>query len=50
MVPPGIEGTGRRFDFSGVEVFTFRGDRACHLQASYDLLRMLRQSGMVEGS
>jgi len=50
MAPPGITGTGRRFDFGGVEVFTFRGDRACHLQASYDLLRMLRQSGMLEGS
>ncbi|MEA2169377.1 MAG: hypothetical protein QOF76_2677 [Solirubrobacteraceae bacterium] len=50
MDPPGIEGTGRRFDFCGVEVFTFREDRVCHLQASYDLLRMLRQNGMVDGS
>ena len=50
MDPPGIEGTGRRFDFCGTEVFTFRGKRACHLQASYDLLRTLRQNGLLEGS
>ena len=50
MDPPGIEGTGKPFDFCGVEVFTFRGNRACRLDASYDLLRMLRQSGMLEGS
>jgi predicted ester cyclase len=50
MDPPGIEGTGQHFDFCGTEVFTFRDDRACHLQASYDLLRMLRQNGLLEGS
>lgn len=50
MDPPGIDGTGRTFDFIGVEVFTFRGDRACRLDASYDLLRMLRQSGILDGS
>lgn len=50
MDPPGIDGTGQTFDFCGTEVFTFRGDRACHLQASYDLLRMLRQNGLLEGS
>ncbi|MCV7428629.1 ester cyclase [Mycobacterium montefiorense] len=50
MDPPGIPGTGRSFDFSGIEVFTFRGDRVSHLYASYDLLRMLRQSGVLGGS
>ena len=50
MDPPGIEGTGRPFTFSGVEVFTFRGDRTSKLNASYDLLRLLRQSGLLEGS
>ena len=50
MDPPGIEGTDKSFEFSGVEVFTFRDDRACRLDASYDLLRMLRQSGILPGS
>jgi hypothetical protein len=50
MDPPGIAGTDKSFEFSGVEVFTFRDDRACHLDASYDLLRMLRQSGILPGS
>ncbi|HEX4109031.1 MAG TPA: nuclear transport factor 2 family protein [Solirubrobacteraceae bacterium] len=48
--PPGIIGTGRPFVFTGVEVFTFRGERACHLRASYDLLRLMRQIGVLEGS
>jgi predicted ester cyclase len=46
LAPPGIPGTGRAFDFTGTEVFTFRGDRACHLFAAYDLLRMMRQIGV----
>jgi predicted ester cyclase len=50
LTPPGIPGTGKTFDFTGVEVFTFRGDRACHMRASYDLLRMMRQMGVLEGS
>jgi len=48
--PPGIAGTGLAFDFTGVEVFRFRGDRVCHLRASYDLLRMMRQIGVLKGS
>jgi predicted ester cyclase len=50
LAPPGIAGTGRRFDFRGVEVFTFRNDRACSLFASYDLLRMMRQIAVLDGS
>jgi predicted ester cyclase len=50
LTPPGITGTGRAFDFAGTEVFTFRGDRSCHMFASYDLLRMMRQIGAIEGS
>ena len=50
LSPPGIAGTGLSFDFTGVEVFTFRGDRVCHLRASYDLLRMMRQMGVLSGS
>jgi hypothetical protein len=49
MDPPGIAGTDKSFEFSGVEVFTFRDDRACHLDASYDLLRMLRQAAFFRG-
>jgi predicted ester cyclase len=47
--PPGIDGTGRAFEFSGLEVFDFRGDRACYLNASYDLLGLMKQIG-VHGS
>ncbi|HEY2097963.1 MAG TPA: nuclear transport factor 2 family protein [Pseudonocardia sp.] len=48
--PPGIPGTGRPFDFSGLEVFDFRGDRACYLNASYDLLGLMRQIGVYRGA
>lgn len=48
--PPGIDGTGRAFDFTGVEVFDFRGERAERLVASYDLLRLMRQVGVLDGS
>jgi hypothetical protein len=50
MDPPGIAGSGQPFDFTGVEVFTFRGERACSLRASYDLMRLMRQIGVLEGS
>lgn len=43
MDPPGIEGTGRPFVFTGVEVFDFRADRACALDVSYDLQGLMRQ-------
>lgn len=44
--PPGIEGTGRAFEFSGLEAFDFRGDRACYLYATYDLLGLMKQIGV----
>jgi hypothetical protein len=44
--PPGVDGTGRAFEFSGVEVFDFRGDRACRLNAVYDLLGLMKQTGV----
>lgn len=47
MDPPGIEGTGEAFEFTGVEVFDFRGDRACALDVSYDLLGLLKQIGVL---
>jgi predicted ester cyclase len=50
LTPPGISGTGQAFDFTGTEVFTFRGYRACHMFASYDLLRMMRQMNVIQGS
>lgn len=44
--PPGIDGTGLAFDFAGLEVFDFRGDRACRLYATYDLLGLMKQIGL----
>ena len=44
--PPGIDGTGKAFEFSGLEVFDFRGDRACYLYATYDLLGLMKQIGV----
>lgn len=43
MDPPGIDGTGLPFSFTGVEVFDFRGDRACALDVAYDLQGLMRQ-------
>ena len=48
--PPGIDGTGRAFDFSGHEVFDFRGDRACRLYATYDLLGLMKQIGLYRSA
>lgn len=48
--PPGITGTGRAFAFSGLEVFHFRGDRACRLDAHYDLIGLTKQTGVYRGS
>jgi hypothetical protein len=43
MDPPGIDGTGRPFAFTGVEVFDFRSKRACALDVAYDLQGLMRQ-------
>ncbi|WP_354698518.1 hypothetical protein DSM112329_04200 [Paraconexibacter sp. AEG42_29] len=43
MDPPGIDGTGRPFVFTGVEVFDFRGEQACALDVAYDLQGLMRQ-------
>ena len=45
-----MPGTGLPFAFSGLEVFDFRGDRACALNASYDLLGLMRQIGVYRGA
>jgi hypothetical protein len=50
MDPPGVRGTGQAFEFSGLEVFDFRGDRACYLYASYDLLGLMKQIGLYRGA
>ncbi|HEY2203025.1 MAG TPA: ester cyclase [Pseudonocardia sp.] len=50
MDPPGVEGTGRAFEFSGLEVFDFRGGRACRLYAAYDLLGLMKQIGLHRGA
>jgi hypothetical protein len=44
--PPGIVGNGRAFAFAGLEVFDFRGDKACYLYATYDLLGLMKQIGL----
>ncbi|HEY1944756.1 MAG TPA: nuclear transport factor 2 family protein [Roseiarcus sp.] len=48
--PPGIEGNGRGFEFSGLEVFDFRGNRASRLYATYDLLGLMKQIGLYRGA
>lgn len=48
--PPGVPGTGKPFDFAGLEVFDFRGDRACRLTAHYDLLGLMKQIGVYRGA
>jgi hypothetical protein len=48
--PPGIRGTGRAFDFSGIEIFDFRGDRACYLNACYDLVGLTKQIGIYNAT
>ena len=48
--PPGVPGTGKPFDFSGLEVFDFRDGRACYLNASYDLLGLMKQIGLYQGA
>ncbi len=41
-----VPGTGLPFEFRGLEVFGFRGDRACHLFASYDMTGLTKQIGI----
>jgi hypothetical protein len=43
MDPPGIDGTGLPFAFTGVEIFDFRDDLACALEVAYDLQGLMRQ-------
>jgi predicted ester cyclase len=50
MDPPGIPGTGQAFEFSGLEVFDFRGERSCGLYATYDLLGLMKQIGLYRGA
>ena len=50
LTPPGVPGTGLPFDFSGLEVFDFRGDRACRLVAHYDLVGLMKQIGVYKGA
>ena len=47
--PPGVDGNGKAFEFSGLEVFDFRGDRACYLYATYDLIGLMKQIGLYHG-
>jgi len=49
LAPPGIPGTGKPFTFTGLEVFDFRGSRACYLYACYDLIGLMKQIGTYRG-
>jgi hypothetical protein len=48
LEPGGIRGTGNAFSFEGLEIFAFRGERACALNAVYDLATLNRQTGVHE--
>lgn len=48
--PPGVEGNGRPFEFAGHEVFDFRGNRACRLYATYDLLGLMKHIGLYRSA
>ena len=45
--PPGCAPTGRRIDVEGVDVDTFRGERAAHHRACCDNLAVARQRGIL---
>jgi hypothetical protein len=46
LLPAGIQGTGNAFTFEGLEIFAFRGEQACHLNAVYDLATLNKQTGI----
>jgi hypothetical protein len=46
LQPPGLIGTGNAFSFEGLEIFSFRGDMACRLNAVYDLATLNKQTGV----
>jgi hypothetical protein len=46
MHPPGIQGNGNAFEFTGLEVFSFRDGKACQLYAVYDLIGLMKQLGL----
>ena len=50
LTPPGIAGNGNGFEFSGLEVFSFRGEQACRLWASYDLIGLMKQLGLYKSA
>jgi hypothetical protein len=50
LEPAGIQGTGRAFSFEGLEIFSFRGERACALNAVYDLATLNKQTGVQKAA
>jgi len=46
LQPPGLMGTGNAFSFEGLEIFSFREDMACRLNAVYDLATLNKQTGV----
>lgn len=50
LQPPGIAGTGNAFAFEGLEIFAFRGERVCSLNAVYDLAVLNKQTGIHQAA
>jgi len=50
LEPGAIPGTGNAFRFEGLEVFSFRGERVCALNAVYDLATLNRQTGVYQAA
>jgi hypothetical protein len=46
LQPAGIPGTGNAFTFEGLEIFAFRGEQVCALDAVYDLATLNKQTGI----
>jgi hypothetical protein len=46
----GIDGAGWVFEFSGLEVFGFRGERGCYRYGTGDVLGLIKQIGVYCGA
>jgi len=50
LISPASKAPDAPLSFAGHEVFDFRGDRACRLYATYDLLGLMKQIGLDSGA
>lgn len=52
--PPGsardLQPTGRRFDFTGVDMYTLRGEKVCAMRSFYDPIQVAQQLGLAPTS